>query len=96
MTMTLCLDCGARRSGIGGAHCARCGSTQLQLRRGHALYYYGPADLNAQACQHCGVSLYAGALQTIWRGADGEYGIAHREPDCETVEQMEIDTARAI
>lgn len=78
--LTLCLSCGARRPGIGGSSCLRCGSMALQLRAGHVLVETG----RGWQCAVCGGYPSPRPGVPAW-GVDGFFGEAAELPDCETV-----------
>lgn len=82
--LTLCLDCGTRRPGIGGSNCLTCGSMALQLRTGHILREASEAGAGGMICMICGV--YPPPRPgVLWFGVDGWFGCAADLPDCETV-----------
>ncbi len=82
--LTLCLDCGARRPGIGGSNCLACGSTALELRTGHLLREASEAGAGGAICVLCG-TYPPKTGRTEWFGVDGWFGRGADLPDCETV-----------
>lgn len=93
--VTLCLDCGTRRSGIGGALCLVCGSAALELRAGHVFQPTALLEhLGCTECKHCGASppLREGRFSGgQWFGVGGVFGSAHFGPDCETTQAQNLD-----